>query len=128
MVTKEILLPTPLDAAQKPYYCGSKNQNLGAVFATMALLGVAPVRSTRASAANHRKSSAFSHDDLGVANSKVTTGRGKMIKLIIKKSEHLHETKDLAAKPEDQYRRLSAWRPWTHEVAGLMTWLKQTVK
>jgi hypothetical protein len=41
--------------------------------ATTALLGLAPVRSTRASAANHREGiSACRHDDLGVANGKVT--------------------------------------------------------
>src|ERR1700721_1500071 len=39
-----------------------------------ALLGFAPARSTRASAANHRKSiSACRRDDLGVANGNVTS-------------------------------------------------------
>jgi hypothetical protein len=39
----------------------------------MALLGLAPVQSARASAANPRESiSACRHDDLGVANGKVT--------------------------------------------------------
>jgi hypothetical protein len=42
--------------------------------ATTALLGFAPVRSARASAANHRESiSACRHDDLGEANGKVTS-------------------------------------------------------
>ena len=41
---------------------------------TTALLGLAPVRSARASAANHRENiSACQHDDLGVANRNVTS-------------------------------------------------------
>jgi hypothetical protein len=39
-----------LDTAQKPYYFGNKNPHVSAFFAT-ALLGLAPVRSTRATAA-----------------------------------------------------------------------------
>jgi hypothetical protein len=43
-------------------------------FTTTALLGFAPARSTRASAANHRESiSDCPRDNLGVANSKVTS-------------------------------------------------------
>jgi hypothetical protein len=49
MVTKIFFLA--LDRAQKPYYCESKNpQHVSALFTT-ALLGLAPVRSTRATAA-----------------------------------------------------------------------------
>jgi hypothetical protein len=71
MVTK-IIFPA-LDKAQKPYYCVSKNPHVSAVFTT-ALLGSAPARSTRASAANHRESiSACRRDDLGVANVNVTS-------------------------------------------------------
>jgi hypothetical protein len=40
--------------ALKPYYVGSKNPYVSAVFTT-ALLGRASVRSTRATAANHRQ-------------------------------------------------------------------------
>jgi hypothetical protein len=62
-----------LDTAQKPYYCGSKNSHQRRL-ATTALLGLAPARSTRASAANHGKSiSACPRDDLGV----VVFSRGK---------------------------------------------------
>jgi hypothetical protein len=39
-----------LDTAQKPYYGGSKDPHVSALFTT-ALLGLAPVRSTRAPAA-----------------------------------------------------------------------------
>jgi hypothetical protein len=39
-----------VDTAQKPYYFGSKNPHVSALFTT-ALLGLAPVRSTRATAA-----------------------------------------------------------------------------
>ena len=42
-----------LDVAQKPYHSVSRNPHVSAVFTT-ALLGLAPARSTRASAANHR--------------------------------------------------------------------------
>ena len=48
MVTRMFFLA--LDAAQKPYYCGIKNPHVSALFTT-ALLGLAPVRSTRATAA-----------------------------------------------------------------------------
>jgi hypothetical protein len=48
MVT--IMFFLALDAAEKPYYCGSKNPHVSALFTT-ALLGLAPVRSTRATAA-----------------------------------------------------------------------------
>ena len=61
-----------LDTAPKPYYFGSKNPHVSAVFTT-ALLDLASVRSTRATAANHRQSSALSRDELGVANSNVTS-------------------------------------------------------
>ena len=62
-----------LDAAQKSYYCGNKNPHVSAVFTT-ALLGLAPARSTRASAANHRKSiSACRRDDSVTANGNVTS-------------------------------------------------------
>jgi hypothetical protein len=43
-----------LDAAQKPYHSVSRNPHVSAVLTT-ALLGLAPARSTRASAANHRE-------------------------------------------------------------------------
>ncbi len=62
-----------LDAAPKPYHSGSKNPHASAVFTTV-LLGLAPARSTRASAANHRKSiSACPHDDSVIANGNVTS-------------------------------------------------------
>ena len=48
MVTKIIFLA--LDTAQEPYYVGSNNLYVSALF-TKALLGLAPVRSTRATAA-----------------------------------------------------------------------------
>ena len=57
----------------KPYYFGSKNPYVSAVFTT-ALLDLASVRSTRATAANHRQLiSACRRDELGVANSNVTS-------------------------------------------------------
>ena len=60
-----------LDTAPKPYYFGSKNPNVSAVFTT-ALLDLASVRSTRATAANHRQLiSVCRRDELGVANSNV---------------------------------------------------------
>jgi hypothetical protein len=60
-----------LDTAAKPYYFGSKNPNVSAVFTT-ALLDLASVRSTRATVANHRQLiSACRRDELGVANSNV---------------------------------------------------------
>jgi hypothetical protein len=63
-----------LDTAKKPYYCVSKHPHISAGLATTALLGLAPARSTRASAANHRESiSACWRDDLGVANENVTS-------------------------------------------------------
>ena len=52
MVTKIIFSRS--DTAQKPYYFGSKNPHVRAVFTT-ALLGFASVCSTRASAASHRQ-------------------------------------------------------------------------
>lgn len=62
-----------LDRSQKPYYCESKNPHVRAVLTT-ALLGLAPARSTLASAANHGKSiSACRRDDLGVANGNATS-------------------------------------------------------
>ena len=62
-----------MDTAPKPYYFGSKNPNVSAVFTT-ALLDLASVRSTRATAANHRQLiSAFRRDELGVANSNATS-------------------------------------------------------
>jgi hypothetical protein len=54
-----------LDTAPKPYYFGSKNPDVRAVFTT-ALLGLASVLSTRASAAKHRQLiSACRRDELG---------------------------------------------------------------
>jgi hypothetical protein len=65
---------SPIDAAQKPYYCGSKNSHFRAVMPRLALLGRAPARSARASAANHRESiSACQNDDSVIANSNVTS-------------------------------------------------------
>jgi len=62
-----------LDTAPKPYYFGSKNPHVSAVFTT-ALLDLTSVRSTCATAANHRQlMSACRHDELGVANSNVTS-------------------------------------------------------
>src|SRR5580700_840459 len=62
-----------LDTAPKPYYFGIKNPHVRAVFTT-ALLDLASVRSTRATAANHRQLiSACRRDELGVANSNVTS-------------------------------------------------------
>ena len=62
-----------MDTAPKPYYFGSKHPHVSAVFTT-ALLGLASVRSTRATAANHRQLiSACRRDELGVANSNVTS-------------------------------------------------------
>src|ERR1700730_5005046 len=62
-----------MDTAPTPYYFGSKNQNVSAVFTT-ALLDLASGRPTRAKAANHRQLiSACRRDELGVANSKVTS-------------------------------------------------------
>jgi hypothetical protein len=54
MVTKIISSRSALDTTQKPYYFGIKNPRVSAVFTT-ALLGLASVRSTRASAASHRQ-------------------------------------------------------------------------
>jgi hypothetical protein len=62
-----------MDTAPKPYYFGSRNPHVSAVFTT-ALLGLASVRSTRATAANHRQLiSPCGRDELGVANSNVTS-------------------------------------------------------
>jgi hypothetical protein len=75
MVTKIIFSRSAqsLDTAPKPYYFGSKNPHVSAVF-TKALLGLASVRSTRASAASHRQLiSACRRDELGVANRNVTS-------------------------------------------------------
>ena len=67
------LLFLALDTAPKPYYFGSRNPHVSAVFTT-ALLDLASVRSTRATAANHRQLiSACRRDELGVANSNVTS-------------------------------------------------------
>jgi hypothetical protein len=52
MVTKIIFLA--LDKVRKPYYVGSKNPHVGALFTT-ALLGLAPVPFTRATAAQTPK-------------------------------------------------------------------------
>jgi hypothetical protein len=66
-------LAQSLDTAPKPYYFGSKNPYVRAVFTT-ALLDLASVRSTRATAANHRQLiNACRRDELGVANSNVTS-------------------------------------------------------
>src|SRR5580693_8762248 len=74
MVTKIIFSRSvSLDTAPKPYYFESRNPHVSAVFTT-ALLGLASVRSTRATAANHRQLiSACRRDELGVANSNVTS-------------------------------------------------------
>jgi hypothetical protein len=62
-----------LDTAPKPYYFGSRNPHVGAVFTT-ALFDLASVRSTSATAANHRQLiSACRRDELGVANSNATS-------------------------------------------------------
>jgi hypothetical protein len=75
--------PLPLSTPSKNRTTVKVRYKLQRRLATTALLGLAPVRSARASAANHRESiSARPHDDLGVANGKVTTERGKMAKLI----------------------------------------------
>ncbi len=72
MVTKMIFFLS-LDAAQKPYYCGSKNPQASALFAT-ALLGLAPVPSTRALPPNDRKSmSAYRCDESVIAGSNLTS-------------------------------------------------------
>ena len=76
MVTKIIFFlaqSQSLDTAPKPYYFRSKNPHVSAVFTT-ALLDLASVRSTRATAANHRQLiSACRRDELDVANSNVTS-------------------------------------------------------
>ena len=73
MVTKIIFSRSALDTAPKPYYFGSKNTHASAVFTT-ALLDLASVRFTRATADNHRQLiSACERDELGVANSDVTS-------------------------------------------------------
>jgi hypothetical protein len=73
MVTKIILSRSALDTAPKPYYFGGRNPHVSAVFTT-ALLDLASVRSTRATAVNHRQLiSACRRDELGVANSNVTS-------------------------------------------------------
>jgi hypothetical protein len=60
-------LTQSLDTAPKPYYLVSKYPRRSRL-ATTALLGLAPVLSTRASAANHPESiSTCRHADLGVA-------------------------------------------------------------
>jgi hypothetical protein len=65
-----------LDTAQKPYYCVSKYPHVGAVLLTTALLGHAPARSTRASAANRRDNiSAYWRDDSVIATGNVTSKR-----------------------------------------------------
>jgi hypothetical protein len=51
MVTKIIFARSSLDTAPEPYYFGSKSPHVSAVFTT-ALLDLASVRSTRATAAN----------------------------------------------------------------------------
>jgi hypothetical protein len=54
--------------APKPYYFEISSPNVSAVFTT-ALLDLASVRSTRATAANHQQFlSACRHDELGAAN------------------------------------------------------------
>ena len=73
MVTKEILLPsvsTPSKNRTTVKLSSRRQRRL----ATTALLDLASARSARACAANHRESiSARPHDDLGVANGKVTS-------------------------------------------------------
>jgi hypothetical protein len=62
-----------LDTAPKPYYFGSRNPHVSAVFTT-ALFDLASVCSTRATAANHRQLiNACPRDELGVANSNSTS-------------------------------------------------------
>jgi hypothetical protein len=74
MVTKIIFSRSAIDAAQKPYYCGSSYSTCQGRLAMTALPGFAAVRSTRATAANHRQLiSAFRRGELGVANSNVTS-------------------------------------------------------
>jgi hypothetical protein len=63
MVTKIIFIA--LDKVRKPYYVGSKNPHVGAFFTT-ALLGLAPVRSTRATAAQTPKSMSACRSDESV--------------------------------------------------------------
>jgi hypothetical protein len=71
VVTKEILSRSG-HGPQAVLVC-EQDPHVSAVFTT-ALLGHAPARSTRASAANHRESiSACRRDDLGVANANVTS-------------------------------------------------------
>jgi hypothetical protein len=45
-----------LDMTQKPYYFEIRNSYVSAVFTTTALFGLAPMRSTRASATYRRES------------------------------------------------------------------------
>jgi hypothetical protein len=62
-----------LDTAPKPYYFGSRNPHVSAVFTT-ALLDLASVRSTRATAVKHRQLiSALRRDELAGANSNATS-------------------------------------------------------
>ncbi len=71
MVTKEIFLPSRRGTKtvllwEQVFTCQRR-------LATTALLGLAPARSTRASAANHREIiSACRHDDSVIANDNVT--------------------------------------------------------
>ncbi len=53
-----------LDEIPKPYYCGGKKTHVSAVVATTALFGLAPMRSTRASAAHHRESISACQPDI----------------------------------------------------------------
>ncbi len=72
MVTKEILLPSVSTPPKNRTTVKLSSKRQGRL-ATATLLGVAPVRLARASAANHWESiSACRHDVLGVANGKVT--------------------------------------------------------
>ena len=75
MVTKIIFisLAQSLDTVPKPYYFESRNPHVSAVFTT-ALLDLASVRSTRATAANHwQLIGACRRDELVVANSNATS-------------------------------------------------------
>ena len=72
MVTKEIRFVSVLMPSKNRTTVGLVSK-LQRRLATTALLGFALVRFARASAANHRESIiACRHDDLGVANDKVT--------------------------------------------------------
>ena len=73
MVTKKILFPS-VSTPSKNRTTVKLRYKLQRRLAATPLLGLAPVRFARASAANHRESiSALPHDDLHVTNVKVTS-------------------------------------------------------